>query len=64
MRVAAEQGDGPKFSFESNKRAAVGYTEEDSAGQTNIFAVEVRGDGRAWGATGLYWAARSAPLCA
>lgn len=38
--AATETDEGPKLSFKSNSRSAVGYTEEDSAGQTNIFAVE------------------------
>ncbi|KAL4432223.1 hypothetical protein ABPG77_005985 [Micractinium sp. CCAP 211/92] len=29
-----------KLDFSGNKRAALGFTENDSAGQTNIFAVE------------------------
>ncbi|KAG7672234.1 hypothetical protein Ndes2526B_g06776 [Nannochloris sp. 'desiccata'] len=32
--------DEKKLTFESNKRSALGFTESDSAGQTNIFAVE------------------------
>lgn len=35
-----DEGEGQRLSFEANKRAALGYTQEDSAGQTNIFAVE------------------------
>ncbi|KAK9859840.1 hypothetical protein WJX84_006835 [Apatococcus fuscideae] len=35
-----QEGQGQKLSFEASRRAAMGYTEEDSAGQTNIFAVE------------------------
>lgn len=30
----------PAISFKSNERAALGYVESDSAGQTNIFAVQ------------------------
>mmetsp|Transcript_3965 Transcript_3965/g.11216 ORF Transcript_3965/g.11216 Transcript_3965/m.11216 type:complete len:149 (+) Transcript_3965:125-571(+) len=30
----------PRLSFKANDRAALGFTEADSAGQTNIFAVE------------------------
>ncbi|GMH44480.1 hypothetical protein BSKO_12432 [Bryopsis sp. KO-2023] len=32
--------DLPEFSFKSNTRSSIGYLEEDSAGQTNIFAVQ------------------------
>ncbi|KAL4421479.1 hypothetical protein ABPG75_010770 [Micractinium tetrahymenae] len=32
--------DDKKLDFSSNKRSALGFTENDSAGQTNIFAVE------------------------
>ena len=39
--VRAEEKDGPKLTFKANDRAALGFTEADSAGQTNIFAVEV-----------------------
>ena len=39
--VRAEEDDGPKLTFKANDRAALGFTEADSAGQTNIFAVEV-----------------------
>lgn len=38
--VRAEKDDDPKLSFKSNDRAGLGFTESDSAGQTNIFAVE------------------------
>lgn len=31
----------PRLTFKANDRAALGFTEADSAGQTNIFAVEV-----------------------
>ena len=43
MRAAAEgeNKEGPKLTFGTNANAARGYTEEDSAGQSNIFAVEV-----------------------
>ena len=43
LRAVAEgqDEDGPKLTFGSNRNAARGYTEEDSAGQSNIFAVEV-----------------------
>ncbi|GAB4822760.1 hypothetical protein N2152v2_009806 [Parachlorella kessleri] len=38
--VRCNAQDEQKSFFESNRRAAVGYTDEDSAGQSNIFAVE------------------------
>eukprot|EP00873_Tetraselmis_striata_P018533 jgi/Tetstr1/438797/TSEL_027306.t1 len=38
--VRAEDDDKPKLSFKANDRAALGFTDQDSAGQTNIFAVE------------------------
>ena len=49
MRAAAEgdgekanvNKEGPKLTFGTNANAARGYTEEDSAGQSDIFAVEV-----------------------
>ncbi|PRW32587.1 hypothetical protein C2E21_8192 [Chlorella sorokiniana] len=39
VRASAED-DQKGLDFTSNKRAALGFTENDSAGQTNIFAVE------------------------
>ncbi|PSC68693.1 hypothetical protein C2E20_7752 [Micractinium conductrix] len=38
-RASAEE-DNKQLDFTSNNRAALGFTESDSAGQTNIFAVE------------------------
>jgi hypothetical protein len=38
---AEEEENKPSLSFKANDRAALGFTEQDSAGQTNIFAVEV-----------------------
>uniref|UniRef100_A0A061S2D2 Uncharacterized protein n=1 Tax=Tetraselmis sp. GSL018 TaxID=582737 RepID=A0A061S2D2_9CHLO len=40
VRAEENDSDAPKFSFKANDRAALGFTEQDSAGQTNIFAVE------------------------
>ncbi|KAK9805221.1 hypothetical protein WJX72_006918 [[Myrmecia] bisecta] len=40
VRTYAAKEDNKGLSFKSNSRAALGYLEEDSAGQTNIFAVE------------------------
>lgn len=40
VRCRAEKEDAPKLSFDTAKRGRTGYLEEDSAGQTNIFAVE------------------------
>eukprot|EP00193_Tetraselmis_chui_P008209 CAMPEP_0177765616 /NCGR_PEP_ID=MMETSP0491_2-20121128/8086_1 /TAXON_ID=63592 /ORGANISM="Tetraselmis chuii, Strain PLY429" /LENGTH=146 /DNA_ID=CAMNT_0019281975 /DNA_START=74 /DNA_END=514 /DNA_ORIENTATION=- len=37
---AEEEENKPSLSFKANDRAALGFTEQDSAGQTNIFAVE------------------------
>jgi hypothetical protein len=39
VRAAGEQ-DKQKLDFKPNTRSGVGYLDEDSAGQTNIFAVE------------------------
>ncbi|EFN54658.1 expressed protein [Chlorella variabilis] len=38
--LAAADNEEQKLDFTSNKRAALGFTESDSAGQTNVFAVE------------------------
>lgn len=40
LRCSAMADNDRKLSFEANKRAALGFTESDSAGQTNVFAVE------------------------
>lgn len=40
LRCTAMADNDKKLSFEANKRAALGFTESDSAGQTNVFAVE------------------------
>ncbi|KAL3149402.1 hypothetical protein ABBQ32_002198 [Trebouxia sp. C0010 RCD-2024] len=39
---SGEKKESPKFSFAPNSRSGAGYTDDDSAGQTNIFAVEPR----------------------
>eukprot|EP00887_Chlorella_sp_A99_P005792 scaffold1.g5792.t1 len=39
---ATAEDEKKTLSFESNRRAALGFTESDSAGQTNIFPVEPR----------------------
>jgi len=38
----ADKKKGPRLSFAPNTRSGMGYTDDDSAGQTNIFAVEPR----------------------
>mmetsp|Transcript_31160 Transcript_31160/g.101587 ORF Transcript_31160/g.101587 Transcript_31160/m.101587 type:complete len:154 (-) Transcript_31160:40-501(-) len=39
-RAARAAADDEELTFDTNKNAALGFTEEDSAGQSNIFAVE------------------------
>eukprot|EP00892_Ulva_mutabilis_P011833 jgi/Ulvmu1/9021/UM005_0112.1 len=39
-RVIARAEEADKISFKPNNNAALGFTEDDSAGQSNIFAVE------------------------